>query len=1462
MNLPTVRIYFQLAFGALALVATQLTFACGAEGGDNGSTVDACDEAGASVHSSSGPAAATAHPVDLITGNKTLRQLDARLPGGLTLVRHYNSRNTARGVLGPGWRHSFDTRLYFRQSADFNTVQIVQGDGRRIVFRDKTGAGSTPTVLQALPSLYGTVRHQPQVSADRRWVWRWRDGSVLFFSARGLLTSIERANGYRLQLKYGANPVRLLTVTNRHRQSLQFEYDESNRRLRRVVLPDQQVIHYQYDATGVLTEVARDQQRQWAFEHADHLLGAVTAVRNALGNLTAQARYGPQGRVVYSSLGDGVEALEFSYELPTAAFGIGKTHVRAPDLTPGQTSIWQWRYDPVTQQRQLLSGEGPGCVACPPTGTQNRYDPQRRLIEQRNANGRRIAYNYDKLSRLSGMTTLRGQERPAKPDVQMHYESDALDAPLKQIERVSIAPGKSHRLQFERNTMGRIVRVTESGFEPDLSTLTQARGRSSRWQIGGWKPLQRQWTFEYVPIGSAAGLPWQIDGPLPGRRDAHVYVYDRAGRPITRFGPHQRQVSWQYNLNGLLAKTVSDGVLAESRVYDAFNRVIERNSRGVISRVAFDAAGNRIQVGASNRPSINLVRDSNGQMIALRDDQSRELIIASVLSGLRRALPKANATQPVLHHAIRPVLEMISHARSIFERRKTATTETDLTVVDDFGRVVARFDSEVGVERSVYDAADRLVAQINDAGNLSRYHYHQNGRLQKISGRDGDLLHRHWVDGALESESQRYQRIEYQYDDLGRRKARSVRYNDPVTGQGFANAIHQAREFDNQGRLSKRTVGGGYALRYDWSADNELKAMTLIGPEGRHRPLADQLQWQPFAGGQRGLISARLGNGLKLDWQFDEAMRPTAIKHSTEIKDHERPPTVRYAYNKEGKISRKSIGDNTVSYQHDDRGRLIVSTHNNKTTRYKHQAIKPPKPQQRQSKPRLLKTASAQTKPGTPKHSHWYKSPNGSRVALNSRGRPEWALTQSQAAWRYVYNATGERIGRLNLADPSQSRWYIYRGGRLSMETDGSGTPIRLYVRLDDRPLAVVDLSQPDGGIQWIHTDAIGLPVAVTDQSAKLLWQGTLNPWGSAPANEPAPPTLLRLPGQLYDPETGLHDNYLRTYDPTQHRYLGPDPLGLRANGNRYAYANHSPLDTTDPLGLYEVDMHYYATLVIALSAGMNYQEAMLIANANQYVDNGIDTEPIITDENGNMDVIRTALLRQQVLRDWHFVLDADNPDNMRISNPISHRLTELENWVNNASDRNTQLFNLGVYSHPYMDTAAHRDENNVPYPATRFGFAFGHAHDIHHPDYTFNHCQEFPVVVVDGNNPDQPPVHNVSWNNNESRTITIQSDLYQIYRRYAVGETAVSWEQLQVMLREFNAIHESQNPDDPSDNESIGRKLRLLERFMRQHGIQTGGANSQRISFVSGVGNQNGAYNRIAAEEQWETYFSEPERR
>jgi uncharacterized protein RhaS with RHS repeats len=69
---------------------------------------------------------------------------------------------------------------------------------------------------------------------------------------------------------------------------------------------------------------------------------------------------------------------------------------------------------------------------------------------------------------------------------------------------------------------------------------------------------------------------------------------------------------------------------------------------------------------------------------------------------------------------------------------------------------------------------------------------------------------------------------------------------------------------------------------------------------------------------------------------------------------------------------------------------------------------------------------------------------------------------------------------------------------RLIEEADAStGAPLREYVWIDDRPVALVDRTSGAPVIYYIHTGQLGSPQKITDGSGALVWDGVFDPFGN-----------------------------------------------------------------------------------------------------------------------------------------------------------------------------------------------------------------------------------------------------------------------------------------------------------------------------------------------------------------------------
>jgi len=105
--------------------------------------------------------------------------------------------------------------------------------------------------------------------------------------------------------------------------------------------------------------------------------------------------------------------------------------------------------------------------------------------------------------------------------------------------------------------------------------------------------------------------------------------------------------------------------------------------------------------------------------------------------------------------------------------------------------------------------------------------------------------------------------------------------------------------------------------------------------------------------------------------------------------------------------------------------------------------------------------------------------------------------------------------------------------------------------------------------LEFVVTDHLAIPTRMTDMAGALVWNRELRPFGAIQSEAGSGPPFL-FPGQYRDTESGLFDNWHRTYS-TLGRYLQPDPVGVRSGGQLFAYASNNPLSSSDTTGLYSI---------------------------------------------------------------------------------------------------------------------------------------------------------------------------------------------------------------------------------------------------------------------------------------------------
>lgn len=988
----------------------------------------------------------------------------------------------------------------------------------------------------------------------------------LYGYSSGLLTSSTDPENRTTQIVYSGNRVAKIVDPMEGERTWSYDFDRGKRQYTIVEKsPEGRRVERRYDARGALLSEMRGTRLTRSLRRDSANVDIVTDERGLVSRTEYDARRNPirqvrpdgtfvtatydarfnrpldrtdeigvTSRSGYDTRGNLVsfiEALGTPLERTTTftydALGRRETRTVAGE-TPAENATTRWTYDAYGNVETTTNPENETVSLT--------YDVAGRVLTRTDARGKVWTTTYDARGLVASRKDPLGHTRT--------YEYDKVG----KIKKATDAAGKETTYDYDANArLTKVTRpdggVTRYGYDKDglLTSLTDARNVARTFVYDAEGRQTQSIEANGDTIATDYGAPGTEAAGLVVRRRYPTYCveyrYDQRGRQtqLVRRSSCDAAAEWTetsstaYDAKGRTTSRTNPRGFATFTTYDELGRATATtDALGAVTGYAYDRRNNRTRV-----------KDANGGVHVFTFDRADRVVGYAQPSGASTAY-----------------------------------------AYDDAGNLVSRADASGRRSAYVYDDAGRRAieryfeAGSNTADETVAYDYDAR-----------DLLTGYEQTGGTES------RAVYAYDESGRRTLETITYG---SGPGAVTRSVGTDRWPND-LVRSVTYPDGTTTQFAYDAVNRLESASLPG--------AGELRWDDFL--WRMPRRLQMPGGVATleydDMQRVARDRVQAIGGGTAqapagdvVVDH------RYDYDAVGNVVGKTTEDGDYGYGYDALDRLTAAT--------PPASVLAPEvvdglPLERYTYDGLHNRKSSERQPGT-----WtYDADN--RLVSYGTGDARWRF-ESDADGRqvkavrgdpaletleFVYGATGRLgevrrdgavVGRYRY-DPFGRRirketaagvvWFMYADDRLVAELSAAGTATRLYGwRPNDgwrvEPLWLADKAGGEWHTYVYRNDPVGAPQRVVDGQGAVVWASFAEAFGKTRARPGA--TIvnpLRLPGQYEDPETGLHQNFHRDYDPSTGRYVERDPLGLDAGTATFAYAAANPLTLADPLGLWEL---------------------------------------------------------------------------------------------------------------------------------------------------------------------------------------------------------------------------------------------------------------------------------------------------
>lgn len=803
--------------------------------------------------------------------------------------------------------------------------------------------------------------------------------------------------------------------------------------------------------------------------------------------------------------------------------------------------------------------------------------------------GTEFNYTYDSAGRLTSVTEAVGT--PVARSINFVHTEDSTRATFSGPDAATF----SRYSYFDDR--GNLIKWREGeGYETtythdvmgNITSLTTPRGYT--------------YTYTYDDAGNllSEADPWER---------VTSYAYDRVGNLITETAPNQSQTTFGYN--DLDQWTDIKNHLGQQSSLDYNNRtrsMIGASDGNELTREQFDylgmplstedAEGNRIRYGYENYllKEVNyptyrqtFERDSRNLISAIAthfDGQVRtQKFEYDILGRLTKIIDHDNSTAEYTYDRLGRVTEILD-----------ADNQTTYFYWDHLDNLIRVVDPENRTTYFEYDNNGYVTAEVimvDGVESRREYAYDGNGNLTNVRMPTGGelvytydkadqltLLQRFQSTGDTDPErsvSFSYNKLGllesydngdtsavFAYTDLGQLESVTTDYGPFEKTIGY--------QYDNNGKVSSYTSpeGNTYSYTYDDAGRASTVAIPGVGTIG----IGDYKWTQPQ--------TISLPGGAKIQRSYNDVMYMTENRlldpTQSELKNSV------YEYDDEWNLSLITTEEGSYRFGYDQLDRLDSAqypdgleesfSYDGVGNRTRHRVNAPGQAAQDTN----LQYDSNNRLTNRGDETFYQYDANGNQT---SYGTSPGGLNPDR---RFIYDTAqrlirvegpaGEAIASYGYGPSGQRLWkevngnrtyFLYSLGGLAAEYDAAGNLLREYHYLPDSLWMTNPLfMRSGGGTYFYQNDLFGRPSALARRNGELVWEATYGAFGKAEVVKEGVTSNLRLPGQYFDAETGLHYNFARYYNPSTGRYIQADPVGLAGGLNRYAYARLSPYMAVD----------------------------------------------------------------------------------------------------------------------------------------------------------------------------------------------------------------------------------------------------------------------------------------------------------